>query len=122
MAAWEKGSKDGITTAEASSPTALKARRHSAGKITGEQRCRRAMCHVLPVLLVLCLAGAGLAIWQTVGKQEQRPVAVPSGEPLTFSVNMKLPQDAAGSTCSGLFYKGKGSEGGTVVSESVYVS
>jgi hypothetical protein len=74
------------------------------------------MCHVLPVLMVLCLAGAGLAIWQTVGKQQPRPVAVPAGEPLTFSVNIKLPQDGAGSTCSGLFYQGKNAEGGTVVS------
>jgi hypothetical protein len=76
------------------------------------------MCHVLPVLMVLCLAGAGLALWQTVGKQEPRPVAAPAGEPLTFSVNIKLPQDAAGSTCNMLFYQGKGGEGGTVVSDA----
>ncbi|WIA19659.1 hypothetical protein OEZ85_005590 [Tetradesmus obliquus] len=112
MTAWDKSGRDSTAADEAASPTALKAHRHSAGKISGQQHCRRVMCHVLPVLLVLCLAGAGLAIWQTVGKQEQKALAVPAGEPLTFSVNMKLPQDAAGSTCSGLFYKGKGGDGG----------
>lgn len=71
------------------------------------------MCHVLPVLLVLALAGAGIAIWQTVGKQQQQPtaaaVAATAGQPLTFSVNVKLPQEAVGSACSDLFYQGSSS-------------
>lgn len=77
------------------------------------------MCHVLPVLFVLALAGAGIVIWQTVGKQKpQEAVVLPAGAPLTFSVNMKLPQDASGSTCSGLFYGANKTKGdsGTVVS------
>jgi hypothetical protein len=119
MSSWDKSGKtSAAAAADPSSPTAIKARRYASSKLTGEQRCRRAMCHVLPVLMVLCLAGTGLALWQTVGKQEPRPLAVPAGEPLTFSVNIKLPQDAAGSTCNGLFYQGKSGEGGTVVSDS----
>lgn len=117
----------------AASPVPLAPVRHKRRphKLTGENRCRRLMCHVLPVLLVLALAGAGITIWQTVGKQQQptaAAVAATAGQPMTFSVNVKLPQEAVGSACSDLFYQGSSrnsssgsggnsSRGGSVVSD-----
>lgn len=65
--------------------------------------------------MVMCLAGIGIATWKTATK-DQGSAVKSQAEPLNFIVDMKLPQNADGDTCTTLFNNGTdATSGGAVV-------
>lgn len=126
MASWDTKSNPKAAAAAAAAPDSKTPSNKPTASICNpktNKNLRRA-CYILPVLFILGCAGAGIAIWQTRGSKPSPKVMTTAGEPLTFSVDVSLPQSGAGGICSGLFYSSgeikQRSEGAVVSSDRVF--